>query len=173
MSSNNIISISEKIEMLKHSIDRYDHYYDSINNKGNLFLTLNTFLLGGILTGYYSLKENLVGQNDIIFFVWIGLAFCFFSVTATLWAIIPYVTKQADCVNGSALNFNNVANLSYASFKRMYDDLDENKKLEDYIEQTHLLAIGLQKKFSKLKYATYFLAGCIGCIIIVGLKILN
>ncbi len=65
---NNNISTEEKIEILKHTIDRYDHYFDSINNKGNLFLTLNTFLLGGMITGYYSIKDNIVGQNDIIFF---------------------------------------------------------------------------------------------------------
>lgn len=174
MSTNNSnISIEEKIEMLKHSIDRYDHYFDSINNKGNLFLTLNTFLLGGIITGYYSIKDNIVGQNDLIFFVWIALILCLLSIGATLQAIIPYVNKQADCVNGSVLNFNNVANLSYASFKRMYEDLTEIKKYDDYIEQSYLLAKGLHKKFTKLKTATYLLAGCFACIIYIGLKILN
>ncbi|MEC5172180.1 Pycsar system effector family protein [Chryseobacterium nepalense] len=167
------ISIEEKIEILKHTIDRYDHYFDSINNKGNLFLTLNTFLLGGMITGYYSIKDNIIGQNDIIFFVWIALILCLLSIGATLLAIIPYVNKQADCVNGSVLNFNNVANLSYASFKRMYEDLTELKKYEDYVEQSYLLAKGLQKKFSKLKTATYLLAGCFACIIYIGLKILN
>lgn len=146
MSENlNNISTEGKIEMLKHSIDRYDHYFDSINNKGNLFLTLNTFLLGGMITGYYSIKDNIICQNDIIFFVWIALILCLLSIGATLQAIIPYVNKQADCVNGSVLNFNNVANLSHASFKRMYEDLTESKKYEDYIEQSYLLAKGLQK----------------------------
>lgn len=170
--SNNI-STDQKIEMLKHTIDRYDHYFDSVNNKGNLFLTLNTFLLGGMITGYYTIKVNVVGQNDITFFVWIALILCLLSIGATLQAIIPYVNRQADCINGSVLNFNNVANLSHSSFKRMYDDMTESAKYEDYLEQSYLLAKGLQKKFLKLKIATYLLAGCFACIIYIGIKILN
>lgn len=57
----------KKIEMLRHTMDRYDHYYDSVNNKGNLFLTLNTFLLGGIITGYYSVKSDISEQFDVLF----------------------------------------------------------------------------------------------------------
>lgn len=37
------ITTTEKIETLKHTMDRYDHNYDSVNNKTNVFLTLNTF----------------------------------------------------------------------------------------------------------------------------------
>ena len=72
MDSSNTI---EKVEMLKHTMDRYDHYYDSINNKSNLFLALNTFLLGGIVTGYYSIKNEIACGFDILFFVWVGVDF--------------------------------------------------------------------------------------------------
>jgi hypothetical protein len=174
MSTNiNTIATANKIEMLKHSIDRYDHYFDSINNKGNLFLTLNTFLLGGIITGYYSIKDNINGEIDVIFFVWIALILCLLSIGTTLLAIIPYISKQADCVSGSVLNFNNVANISLGSLKLMYENLTEDKKYEDYLEQSHLLAKGLQKKFSYLKIATCLLGGCFNCIIIIGIKIFN
>lgn len=167
------INTNEKIETLKHTMDRYDHYYDSVNNKGNLYLTLNTFLLGGIVTGYYSIKDHIVCGVDILFFVWAGLILCLLSIGFSLWATIPYLSKQADSTNGSVIYFGNVANVSFQSFKQMYSDMTDEKRFEDYLQQVHLLALGLQKKFDRLKIATYLLGGCFACIIIIGFKILN
>ena len=158
--------------MLKHTMDRYDHYYDSINNKGNLFLALNTFLLGGITTGYYSIKNEIACGFDIHFFVWLGLFFCLLSIALSLWATIPYLSKQSDSINGSIIYFGNIANLSFQSFKQMYSDMTDEKRYEDYLQQVHLLALGLQKKFCRLQIATYLLGGCFLCIIIIGFKIL-
>lgn len=169
----NSLSRAEKIETLKHTMDRYDHYYDSINNKGNLFLTLNTFLLGGMITGYYSIKDTIIGRCDILFFIWIGLVCCLLSLGFTLWAVIPYLNKQSDSVNGSVLYFGNVSNISFESFKRMYANATEEKRYEDYVNQVYLLACGLQNKFSRLKNATYLLGGCFVCIIIIGIKIIK
>lgn len=167
------MDIKDKIEVLKHSIDRYDHYFDSVNNKGNLFLTLNTFLLGGMITGYYSIKQDIQNRFDIMFFVWIALICCLTSIFFTLWSIIPYLNKQADSVNGSQLSFGNIANISFTSFKQIFDSTTETKLYEDYVQQAHLLAIGLQMKFSRLRTATYFLGGCFICVIIVGIKLLT
>lgn len=161
------------MEMLKHTMDRYDHYYDSINNKGNLYLTLNTFLLGGIITGYYSVKDALVGDIYSVLFVLLALISCLSSIAYTLWAIIPYLSKQADSINGSAIYFGNVSNLSIQSLKKMYNDMTDADAYEDYVQQVHLLAIGLQNKFCRLQKATYLLAACFLFIVLVGLKILK
>jgi uncharacterized membrane protein YiaA len=167
------ISTAEKINTLKHTMDRYDHYYDSVNNKANLFLTLNTFLFGGIITGYYSIKDQLVCGFDFYFFVVAGLILCILSIGFSLWATMPYLSKQADSLNGSVIYFGNVANVSYQSFKQMYNDMTDEKRYEDYLQQVFLLAIGLQNKFYRLKVATYLLGGCFVCIIIIGYKLLN
>lgn len=167
------MSKEEKIEMLRHTMGRYDHYYDSINNKGNLFLMLNTFLLGGIITGYYSIKDTVELDIYTVLFILSALILCIASIVYTLWAIIPYLSKQADSINGSAIYFGNVSNLSFLSFKVMYDEMTDEKMYEDYVQQTHLLAIGLQKKFYRLQTATYLLAGCLSCVIIVGFIIIK
>ncbi|MDP1814029.1 MAG: DUF5706 domain-containing protein [Leadbetterella sp.] len=168
-----ISNMSEKMDTLKHTIDRYDHYYDSINNKGNLYLTLNTFLLGGMITGYYSIKDSITNQYIITVFIWLGLIFCLLSLGFTLLAIIPYLNKQSDSINGSIINFGNVSNISFESFKQMYVNVTDEKRYEDYLHQVYLLACGLQKKFSRLKTATYLLGGCFICIIIIGIIILK
>lgn len=167
------ITTAEKINTLKHTMDRYDHYYDSVNNKANVFLTLNTFLVGGIITGYYSIKDQLECGFDLYFFVLTGLIFSLLSIGFSLWATMPYLSKQADSLNGSVIFFGNVANISFQSFKKMYDDMTNENQFEDYLQQVHLLALGLQNKFYRLKVATYLLGGCFVCIIIIGFKLLN
>ena len=142
------ISITEKIETLKHTMDRYDHYYDSVNNKTNVFLTLNTFLLGGIVTGYYSIKDQIVCGFDILFFVWAGLILCLLSIAFSLWATVPYLSKQADSVNGSVIYFGNVANVSFQSFKQMYSDMTDEKRYEDYLQQVHLFSFSTIKNIT-------------------------
>jgi len=166
-------SWNDKIEMLKHTMNRYDHYYDSINNKGNLYLTLNTFLFGGVITGYYAIKESISGQCDILFFAWICLICCLLSLGLTLWAITPHISKQAGRNNGSVLFFGDVSNFSFESFKKKYDEMTEDKIYEDYLQQVHLLASGLYKKFRRLQWATYLLGLCFFCILIIGFKILK
>lgn len=168
-----ISSVSDKMDTLKHTMDRYDHYYDSINNKGNLFLTLNTFLLGGLISGYYAIKDTNSNQCGVPAFVWIGLICCLLSLGFTLWAIFPYLNKQADSLNGSLINFGNISNITFESFKQLYNNDTDQKRYEDYVHQVYLLACGLQKKFSRLKTATYLLGGCFICIIIIGIKILK
>jgi len=164
---------NEKIEMLKHTMERYDHYYDSVNNKGNLYLTLNTFLFGGIITAYYSIKESLVGKCDILFFVWASLICCGLSLLFTLWAIIPYLSRQRNSIKSSLLYFGDVSNVSIGSFTNKYAEITEDKVYEDFLQQVHLLAIGLQNKFRRLQIATYLLGGCFISIIIIGFKILK
>lgn len=163
----------EKIQMLRHVMDRYDHYYDSVNNKGNLYLTLNTFLLGGIITGYYAIKGDVQGRFDVLYFTWTALILCLGSIAFTLWAIVPFISRESDPVNGSLINFNNVANISQNSFQTQLDTLSETRCYHDYVSQVKALATGLNKKFIRLRTATYLLAGCFGCIVVIGVKILQ
>ncbi len=39
-----------EFERLIFCINRYDHYYDSVNNKSNVFLVISTFIVGGLIT---------------------------------------------------------------------------------------------------------------------------
>lgn len=150
--------MKDKIEILKHSIDRYDHYYDSVNNKGNLYLTLNTFLLGSVVTGYYSTKGIISQQTPyIVFFIWLSLASCIISIGFTLWAIMPYLSKASSTGVASVINFGNVSNIAHSGFKQLCDDMTEEKQYDNYLNQSYLLAVGLQKKFKRLQVATYLL----------------
>ncbi|HEY9488539.1 MAG TPA: hypothetical protein VIQ51_09410, partial [Chryseosolibacter sp.] len=45
-------------EHLRFCIERFDHYYDSVNNKCALFLTVNTFIVGGLMAIHPTLQST-------------------------------------------------------------------------------------------------------------------
>ena len=36
-------------DRLKYTINRFDHYFDSVNNKSAVYIAINTFITGGII----------------------------------------------------------------------------------------------------------------------------
>ena len=60
----------EKIENLKYTISRYDHYYDSVNSKSNVYLTLMTFLLGGTVALFrYAIDQKQLSTLNLVFLI--------------------------------------------------------------------------------------------------------
>ena len=49
-----------KYEHAKFVIERFDHYYDTVNSKGSFYIGLNTFILGGLCAGYISIADKMV-----------------------------------------------------------------------------------------------------------------
>lgn len=163
----------EKIEQLKFIVGRYDHYYDSVNNKGNVYLTLNTFLLGGMVAGFYSFINNNTVTCCLMILMALTIILNLVSITTALWAVKPYLNKPKDNENGSLMFFGDVAYYPYNLYQNLFAALDEEKNYADFVKQTHLLAIGLKNKFSLMKTSTYFLGGQILLLTIIGLIILN
>lgn len=54
-------------ERLLLCISRYDHYYDSVNNKSNVFLTLSIFVVGGLVAGYSTLMDKVACNSYLHF----------------------------------------------------------------------------------------------------------
>lgn len=165
-------AINFKISSLQYTINRYDHYYDTINNKGNLYLTLNTFLIGGSITGYFSMNDKFdLGFFTIIGFC--GVLFSLISIFFTLRAIYPYLSKMQtneDLV--SATNFSEISNKTLIEFKKLHAEYAEDSYYNDLVKQVHQLSLGLQSKFTKLQEATIYLSGAFLMLFITIYKIL-
>lgn len=163
----------EKNEKLKFVINRYDDYYLSVNNKGKFYLTFSTFILGGMMAGYFSIAKQIpLGFCEEILFG-LTLLLNIAAIISTLLAINPFLNTKKDNVNGSLIFFGDVADYHEKPYSKMWDELDEDKWYEDLKKQTHLLACGLIKKFKKLNLATLFLIIQVVLIVIFGVIILN
>src|SRR5690242_19870751 len=85
----------QRIDQSRFLIDRFDHYNDSINNKGAFYLSINTFILGGLCVGYSSYCAAIKGSG--LLYPWIMIAagtllvLCLASILCTIIAITPYL----------------------------------------------------------------------------------
>lgn len=143
--------MKEKIEHVKFIIDRFDVYMESTQTKSNLYLALNTAILGGIITLAASSKPE-----DVTFFSVFVLGSIAFlavaSITITLIAITPYL-KSASEKSESVVFFQDVRNSTFDQYENRIKGMSEKKFLKDLTCQAYSLAGGLQLKYKKLFYA--------------------
>jgi hypothetical protein len=143
--------MKEKIEHLKFIIDRYDTYIESTQSKSNMYLALNTAILGGIIT--LLTASGLTGISPaVIAILGVAALLSLVSLVITLWAITPYL-KSASDKNNSVIFFQEVADSKYEHYHDRVDDISEKKLFGDLTCQAYSLATGLKKKYQKLMYA--------------------
>ncbi len=133
-------------ERLKFSIGRYDHYYDSVNNKSNVYLTLNVFILGGLIASYTSILNSVYYYWSIPTLLIVSMTISLINLMIIVLASRPYFTSESD----SLLFFQSVNNMGMNTFKSRSASETENDELEDLRTQTFQLATGLKSKLKKL-----------------------
>lgn len=147
-----------KYEYAKFIIERFDHYYDSVNNKGSFYIGLNTFIFGGICVGYLSIHDK-VDANVIIWALFalliIGNAI---SIAFTVTAIMPFTKDNPENPHSASLiYFGGIAKHTLPHFKEKFEGAQEGDMLDDLVQQAHCLAGGLHKKYRNLKWAGLFI----------------
>lgn len=166
------------IENQKYIISRFDHYYDSVNNKGNFLITFQSFLIGAVILGNRKL-DDLVDDNAWQF-VFNGLAIiitilALWAIYFLLRAILPY-TKSGSTVSNaykSVIFFNSIESFAdqaaYDTNIKNISDVDFSKDLS---YQTYNLACGLATKFRKLNVAINFMYWELGVLLLMILIII-
>lgn len=143
-----------KLEEAKYIINRYDHYYDSINNKGNFYLVLNTFIIGGLLSGYYSLDKQYHFECVFSYLLFLTLLINVCSILFTLYAIKPFFSKRNGNKDKSLYYFGDVSERKITEYQKKFIKSSEKEFLDDATSQIHKLAIGLKNKFKKINIAS-------------------
>ena len=148
----------ELIEQARFVINRYDHFYESINTKGNLYLAINAILIGGIASSYSFLDQKLnfsSGHNVVIAGV---VILCAVSLSFTIAAINPFTKSSPQPGNVSLIHYSQVASLECKYYARKFRNRSESMHLQDMLRQVHILSVGLTRKFERLKYAGWVLS---------------
>jgi hypothetical protein len=141
----------------KFLVERFDHYYDSVNNKGAFYIGLNTFIFGGICVGYITL-HNDISINWLHWFLFALLLLAnLLSLLFTVWAIMPFLTDNHNQPAApSLIYFGGIAKHELPYFKEKFSSLTDPAMLDDLMQQVHCLARGLDSKYKKLKRASQF-----------------
>lgn len=137
-------------ERLKYCMDRFDHYYDSVNNKSSVFLGLSTFIVGGLVASYFMLDPlvNCGFWVHAISIILIGLGVA--TMIVVIMAATPFLGKDTDSLHF----FGAIGCLNAHDFcAKSGAPCSEEDELRDLRNQVHQLARGLQGKFRKLKIA--------------------
>lgn len=136
-------------ERLKFCIARFDHYFDSINNKGTVFLGLETFMIGGLVAAYPFFLGSIsctLAVNILMFsMLMIGLVI----MTIVILATTPFLSNDKN----SLLYFGSICCLTKEEFEEKSLGLDEKGDLDDLRSQAHHLSKGLESKFQRLRTA--------------------
>lgn len=145
---------NDKIELLKFCILRYDNYYQGINNKISLYITLNTF----ILTAATAYSGNIIEQfpnnkNLPIFFLTLSVVASATSLLFTIIASIPFLKNYQK----SNYYFGYVSGLTSSDYLEKIKACTDDVTIEDLAAQSHILSVGLKRKFHHLKTAGWVL----------------
>lgn len=133
-------------ERLLFCIGRYDHYYDSINNKCNVFLTLSLAIVGGLLAAYPTLLDKVACTAWLHINMAILLVVGTTNILFTMWTSMPFLKTGGT----SLLYFGSVAKMTPQAFYTRSSAEDAQAGLDDLRTQVHVLAQGLRKKFRRL-----------------------
>jgi hypothetical protein len=139
-------------ERLKFCIDRFDHYYDSINNKSAVFLALGTFIVGGMVASYPFLKVNVNCTFGLQLLLLLTIAFGLAAMITIIIAVTPYLSKKGS----SMFYFNSISTKENKEFAKESMNYKEEDELADLRIQVYDLASGLRKKYLRLRIAGIF-----------------
>lgn len=136
-------------DRLKFCIERFDHYYDSVNNKSAVFLGLSTFIVGGLVAAYPSIL-TLVNCGILVHLMMTAtIALGLTVMIIVILASTPFLSKESD----SILYFGAISRLSVTDYCDRSTSCAAEDELADLRNQAYRLSKGLEKKFKKLKMA--------------------
>lgn len=142
-----------KTENLKYILDRYDHYNESVQAKSNLYLALNTFIIGGSITMLLSI--NMIKLNAVsLFMIFSIILISIVSLIVTVLALRPHLKTDS---TKSMIFFNDVSSISLKDYSEKVKLMNEIEFDTDLGNQIHCIAGGLSCKYKKLKWVSYFL----------------
>lgn len=137
-------------DRLKFCIERFDHYYDSVNNKSSVFLAMSTFIVGGLVAGYPSVL-TLVNCGILVHLLMVG---CIGLGLAIMIMVIIASTPFLKEGESSVHFFGSISKMDKEDYCKKSSLLNlEEEELIDLRIQVHQLACGLTNKFNKLKWA--------------------
>lgn len=160
---------SEK-ERLYFNINRFDHYFDTINNKLAVYIAINTFILGGLVGTYFTINSKITTYKiGIDFFIISDVLIGLFTIAVLIYASVPFL----DYNSSSLYYFGTIAQNTFEEYRKKTKDSDEKKDLKDLREQVYFLSKGLKKKFTILKWTGFSMLFQVIVLVLITILIFN
>jgi hypothetical protein len=134
--------------------ERFDRYIESVNTKGVVYLTVNTFFIGAFITSLDGLKAKFEVTEVTGLFLALFLCCCFLSIFIALLAINPFLsggTRHGQ--NPSIFYYGSIPDFDRQTFQDRLENIPDDELRADLSTQLHCLAEALKKKYLKLQWA--------------------
>lgn len=138
-------------ERLEYTVNRLDHYYDSVNNKTAVYIAINTFITGGTITLLTQIQDLIDKENWLLFFLAAIITLGVGSLILLALASMPYFSSKSDIE--SLYYFASIAQKGPREFFELSKNQNIKGNLKDLRNQVYVLSKGLKSKFRKLKWA--------------------
>lgn len=138
-------------ERLEYTVNRLDHYYDSVNNKTAVYIAINTFITGGSITLLTQIQDLLDKENWLLFFLAAIITLGVGSLVLLALASMPYFSPKSDIE--SLYYFASIGQKDPDDFFELSKKQTKKGNLKDLRKQVYVLSKGLKSKFKKLKWA--------------------
>lgn len=147
----------KKIEHSKYVLNRFDHYIEGANSKGNFLLAFSAFLFGFIMTNF----KDIVSFNQYAAMSWttglliailiIGLM----SIGFTIAAVFPFLrtNNSSSKKYHSLVFFGSISEMKEADFLEQYKNQKNKKVRKDLTKQIYTVSTGLKKKYFRIGWA--------------------
>lgn len=139
---------------------RFDKYIEVVNSKGTLYLAINTFFIGAVISNIDNLNSSFRLTEIIITSIATFMILCLISTVLVLLAINPFLksgTKNG--VSSSVFYYKSVAAYDKDVFISRLQNIPVEELEEDIGNQLYCLAEGLNSKYEKLKWAGWLILG--------------
>jgi|GEM_PF-5412587 hypothetical protein len=139
---------------------RFDKYFDIVNTKGTVYLAINTFFIGAVLSNISNLDKSFNLTELTIATISLFLASCFISTFLVLLAINPFL--KSGTKNGTASSifyYGSIAEYEKDVFIKRLECIQNEELRSDVGGQLYCLAEGLKFKYNMLKWSGWVIIG--------------
>lgn len=133
--------------------ERFDKYIESVNTKGIVYVTINTFFIGAFITSLDGLTEKFQITEVTGLFIGLFLVCCFLSIFIALLAINPFLSSGTRFgQHPSIFYYGSIPDFDRQDFQDRLERIPEAELKADLSIQLHCLAGALKKKYWKLQW---------------------
>lgn len=161
-----------ELDLLKHTLARFDQYYSGVNSKGQFYLAINTFLIGASVASYTLMKDEFALSHTMKFLHGLVIVLSFFSILLVLVAINPFLKSGGSGKYNSLLFFGALASLSEVDVHSYYKAATAETITDDFRRQVYVLAGGLKRKYTFLQWSGLLLFAEFLLISIISISLL-
>lgn len=152
---------NDKIENLRYTLSRFDHYNEGANSKGNFILAYSVFLLGFAVANFEEIRAiNNEAYPQLTLILLIALVvFVLISIGFAISAVFPFLKNNNSSSKKyhSLIFFNSISEMQESEFMEKVKSQKTKDVIKDMSRQAHVVALGLKYKYKKLGWSLRFL----------------